>query len=169
MRAAAAPTTNTPNSFTRAPKTAHSCPVLRGAELYAAHWSPSLPGPDYPGPERAHRERPTGFTEEDVMMVFRKALLPVAIGLLFVTYLPAANTILVHGPTVFTVHSGPPTPETVSFALPKLVYGPFTLLVDHKDVTGVNLELNGAPYIRFASLSTPSPCAPLSICTRRTP
>lgn len=79
------------------------------------------------------------------MTIFRRALMPVAALLLFVTYLSAANTILVHGPTVFTVHSGSPTAETVSFARPQLVYGPFTLLVDHKDVTGVNLELNGGP------------------------
>jgi hypothetical protein len=32
----------------------------------------------------------------------------------------------------------------VTFSRPQFVYGPFTLLVDHKDVTGLNLELNGA-------------------------
>jgi cathepsin L len=77
-------------------------------------------------------------------MIFRKALCGVVSSLLFATYLPAANTTLVDGPRVFTVHSGPPTSETVSFTLPPLVYGPFTLLADHKDVTGVNVELNGA-------------------------
>jgi hypothetical protein len=78
-------------------------------------------------------------------MIFRRALMPIAALLLVVSYLPAANTILVHGPTVFTVHSGSVSGETVSFSLPKLVYGPYTLLVGHKDVTGINIELNGAP------------------------
>lgn len=77
-------------------------------------------------------------------MLFRKAACAVALSLLFAAYLPAANTTLVHGPRVFTVHSGPPTAETVSFTLPPLVYGPFTLLADHKDITGVNVELNGS-------------------------
>jgi cathepsin L len=80
-------------------------------------------------------------------MICRKAICTVALSLLFATYLSAANTTLVHGPTVFTVHSGPPASETVSFTLPRLVYGPFTLLADHKDVTGVNVELNGATIL----------------------
>jgi len=63
--------------------------------------------------------------------------------LLFAAYLPAANTTLVEGPRVFTILSDSPTAETVSFRLPPLVYGPFTLLADHKDVIGVNVELNG--------------------------
>jgi hypothetical protein len=78
------------------------------------------------------------------MMTFRKISFLVAALLLFANYLPAANTILVYGPTVFTVPSGPPAAETVSFPLPQRVYSPFTLLVSPKDVTGVNLELNGA-------------------------
>jgi hypothetical protein len=88
-------------------------------------------------------------------MIFRKALCGVVSSLLFATYLPAANTTLVDGPRVFTVHSGPPTSETVSFTLPPLVYGPFTLLADHKDVTGVNVELNGATI--FGSLARHCP------------
>ena len=79
------------------------------------------------------------------MMILRKALMPVALLLLCASYLPAANTVLVYGPTVFTVQSGPTAPETVSFDLPTLVYNPFTLLVSHQGVTGINVQLNGAP------------------------
>ena len=87
-------------------------------------------------------------------MIFRKALCSVVLSLLFATYLPAANTTLVDGPRVFTVHSGPPTSETVSFTLPPLVYGPFTVLADHKDVTGVNVELNGATIFESGAIDS---------------
>ena len=78
------------------------------------------------------------------MMILRKGLFSAAAMLLFATYLPAANTVLVQGPTVFTIHRGAPTGETISFTRPALVYGPFTLLIDHKDVSGIDVELNGA-------------------------
>jgi len=74
---------------------------------------------------------------------FRKVLFFVAILALGTPYLRAASSILVHGPVVFTVHSGAPTTESISFALPALVYGPFTLQAEHQDLTGVNVELNG--------------------------
>ena len=81
------------------------------------------------------------------MKIFRKVLFAAAVLLLGATCLPAVeptgNAILVQGPIIFTVHNGPA--ETVSFALPPQVYGPFTLLAAHKDLTGVNVELNGTP------------------------
>jgi hypothetical protein len=87
-------------------------------------------------------------------MIFRKALCAVALSLLCAIYLPAANTTLVDGPRVFTVLSDSPTAETVSFTLPPLVYGPFTLLADHKDVASVNVELNGTPIFGSEAFDT---------------
>jgi C1A family cysteine protease len=84
-------------------------------------------------------------------MTLRKVLFIAVVVFLFATRLPAANTILVQGPWVFAVHGDSPTSETVSFTLPPLVYGPFTVLADSKDVTGVNVELNGT--VIFASES----------------
>ena len=74
------------------------------------------------------------------MIAFRRILFP-AVLLLFSTYLSAANTVPVYGSKVFTVQSNA---ETVSFTLPPLIYGPFTLLADSKGLTSVNIELNGA-------------------------
>jgi C1A family cysteine protease len=68
------------------------------------------------------------------MMILRKVLFAVAVLLLFATYLPAADTILVYGPRVFTSHSGPPAAATASITLPQLVYGPFALLARYQDL-----------------------------------
>jgi len=79
-------------------------------------------------------------------MTLRKVLFIAVVVFLFATRLPAANTILVQGPWVFAVHGDSPTSETVSFTLPPLVYGPFTVLADSKDVTGEKVELIGTLF-----------------------
>jgi len=83
-------------------------------------------------------------------MMYRRVLFPIVVMLLLSAQLPAqqssAIAALVFGPRVFTVHNGPPTTETVTFTRPQLVYGPFTFLVDHKNVTGLNVELNGVAF-----------------------
>ena len=80
-------------------------------------------------------------------MMFRRVVFASALMVLLTAQLPAqqssAITALVLGPRVFTVDSGPPAAETVTFTRPQFVYGPFTLLVDHQDVSGLNVELNG--------------------------
>jgi Papain family cysteine protease len=50
---------------------------------------------------------------------------------------------LVLTPTVFASPDGSSTSTSVSFALPPLVYGPFTLEVVNSGVTGGQIELNG--------------------------
>ncbi len=87
-------------------------------------------------------------------MILRKVFFAAVILFLFATHLQAANTILVYRPRVFTAHSDSPTSETISFTLPPLVYGPFTLLADSEDVSGVNVELNGAAIFSSESFNS---------------
>jgi hypothetical protein len=78
--------------------------------------------------------------------MIRRVLFAAAGLLIFTTYLPAqeeGNTIPVYGTTVSASHDGQPATET--FALPPLVYGPFTLVATNSGVTDGNIELNGTP------------------------
>jgi cathepsin L len=93
-----------------------------------------------------------------MMIFFRRAAISIAWLAMFAVCLPAqqttARTTLVYGPTVFRAHGSPPPAEVITFARPRLVYGPFTVLVDQKDVTGWNVELNGVSILGSGTLNS---------------
>lgn len=84
------------------------------------------------------------------MTIFRSGLALAALLLLIATDLPAqvdigsdTNPAFVLAPAVFSSPDGSPATRTTSFALPSLIYGPFTLLVENNGATEGNIELNG--------------------------
>jgi hypothetical protein len=83
------------------------------------------------------------------MTTFRSGLLLAGL-LLFATELAAqvdfgseTNPGFVLAPTVITSPDGSSTTASVSFALPQLIYGPFTVLVENNGATDGNIGLNG--------------------------
>src|SRR5271169_1780708 len=84
------------------------------------------------------------------MTIFRRGLALAVLLLLSATKLPAqvdigsdTNPAFVLAPAIFSSPDGSSTTRTATFALPSLIYGPFTLLVENNGATEGNIELNG--------------------------
>jgi len=67
-----------------------------------------------------------------------------------------ADPGIVFAPAIFTTADGSTVSQTTSFALPALLYAPFTIIVENNGVTSGNIELNGTPIFAADSFSSQS-------------